>query len=39
MNAEELIKTVIEAAAIGYAIVLTGAVYSVLKQKDKNPNT
>lgn len=27
MNAEELIKTVIEGAAIGYAIGLTAAVY------------
>jgi len=38
MNAEELIKTVIQGAAIGYAIGLLAAVYSVLKQKDKNPN-
>lgn len=38
MNALELIKTVLEAAAISYAIVLTGAVYSVLKHKYKNPN-
>jgi len=38
MNAEELITTVIEGAAIGYAIGLTAAVYSVLKQQHKNPN-
>lgn len=38
MNAEELIKTVIEGAAISYGIGLTAAVYSVLRQKHKNPN-